>query len=196
MRTKPQDFFSCDTTDKIILFRHLIDMDERIDRELELIDNKEIFETHSDQTFADYFIDEAEKLFEKNGYFRYRGTRSQINDLRVKIKNYDFWRAFMQALQFTASVFSVGSIPDIAQKGVVHIRKVVGGGKRGGNESGMVRREKAKPAIEKWQTAAENIWKKHSTYSKKAVAEIIVKRPEFEGGNIDTIRKSIKKNLS
>ncbi len=65
-------------------------------------------------------------------------------------------------------------------------------GKKGGKKSGEVRREKAAPILMTRQAEAGKIWLKHPTWKNKRVAEKIVKR---HGGNIDTVRRTIKKPL-
>lgn len=190
MKKKPLEFFNCNPTDKMILFGYLTNMDQRIDDELDLFDNEEKFAANADETFADYFINEAEKLFKKNGYFRYQSTKVQIDDLRKRIKDYNFWCAFMRTLQFSALVFSAGEVRDIVQNGVVHIRKNIGGGREGGIKSTIVRKEKAKSNYEIWQAEADKIWQENSNLSNSRVAELIAKKI---GGKADTIRKYIKK---
>lgn len=69
-------------------------------------------------------------------------------------------------------------------------QKNVSGGIDGGKKSGKNRRLKAEPTKANWQTEAEKIWKKHPAWSNSAVAVEIAKRI---GGNIGTIRRSIKK---
>jgi hypothetical protein len=64
-------------------------------------------------------------------------------------------------------------------------------GKKGGEKSGKTRRVKAKLTKEAWQAEAEKIWRKHPKWSSSQVAKEIVKQ---SGGNVDTIRKSIKKS--
>jgi len=66
------------------------------------------------------------------------------------------------------------------------------GGLRGGELSGITRREKTAPEKTTWQTEAKKIWKKHPSWGKLAVAKLIA---EKNGGKPGTIRKSIKKPL-
>jgi len=65
-------------------------------------------------------------------------------------------------------------------------------GKEGGEKSGKVRKEKARTAKEAWQIEAGKIWKQHPTWGNSEVARMIVKKI---GGNVGTIRKSIKRTL-
>ena len=70
------------------------------------------------------------------------------------------------------------------------VEKVVNGGKRGGEKSGKIRKEKAIPTKQAQQEEANKIWQRRPTWSKLQVATEIKKRI---GGNPDTIRKSIQK---
>lgn len=193
MRTKPRDYFNCKATDKLILFDYLTDMDERIDRELNLLDNQVEFKTNENRTYTDEFLDDAENLFRERGCLDKR-TLTLIGSLRGKVKTFDSWRVFMETLLLVTMTFRNGDIPEIAQSGAIHIQKVVGGGKDGGSKSGKVRREKAAPTKEAQQALADEIWRKpkNSKLSKSSVAELVKKKI---GGNVRTIRGSIQKPL-
>jgi len=69
----------------------------------------------------------------------------------------------------------------------------IDGGKDGGVKSGAVRRKKLDIKKELWQVMAKKTWRKHPTWKNKRVAEDIVK---IIGGNVRTIRTSIKKPIS
>jgi hypothetical protein len=67
-------------------------------------------------------------------------------------------------------------------------RKVINGGRRGGESKGIS--TKIKSQYIEWQKQADLIWKKDPNYSKRRVAFYIAKK---DGGNLNTIRKIIKK---
>lgn len=186
--------FDCNFTDSLVLgVPGLIrDIDEEIDHDLDLYDTKEKYEANTDQTFADNFIDQAERLFEERGDFRRNPLgRSRFTDLREKIKDFDYWRAFMETLAFSIDVFSSGDIRRLVKHGVVHVQKNVDGGRKGGKKSVETRQKKAKSTKEARQAIAEEIWKKDPELDNSKVAGKIIKRHGEKYGKHDTIRKAI-----
>lgn len=164
-----------------------------IDSDLEYIDSKEAYTANPHQTFAEYFINKSEELFEERGDFlRNPSSRLYFDELREKIKNFNYWRAFTETLSFVIDVFAAGDIQNHVKTRVVGIRKSKDGGKEGGKKSGIIRRQKTIPIKEIWQAEADKILKKpkNSKLSKSRIAELIT---EKIGGNPDTIRKYIKK---
>jgi len=116
MRAKPKLYVKCDGTDSEILNSQYSMMDQIIDKELDAYIDKDVFELKTDETFADLFIRESSILLEQKGHFSYgNGLTSYIEDLRKKLKDYDFWRVFTQSLQFATFVYSSGIVSELAQ---------------------------------------------------------------------------------
>lgn len=96
---------------------------------------------------------------------------------------------FLHSLEMIINVFRAGALPELARTEV----KTILGGEKGGMQSGKTRKAGAKEKHALWQKEAEKIWKRRPTLNNTDVAKIISKN---KGGNVGTIRKSIKKPLS
>lgn len=97
-------------------------------------------------------------------------------------------KVFLYSLEMIINLLRAGVTPKFARTQV----KTILGGEKGGKKSGKVRFKRSTNNKQIWQQEAEKIWKKHSMLSKAGTARLIY---ENLGGNIDTIRRSIKKSL-
>ena len=68
------------------------------------------------------------------------------------------------------------------------------GGRKGGIVRGKQQTTNREKEWEKWQTEADNIWKKHPTWGKPAVAKMV--HEKYPGSMARTIRLRIKKPAS
>ena len=189
MRTKPRRWFE-------ILFE-LPGFSDNLLTEAWGLKEQEIIEDNHN-TFAGEFLDYAQELLRDKKDISLASdlsipeVKAMIKTIRESINDEESRRTVTQALHLFVIMLRLGNIPKLMSAGAVHIRRNVRSGAVGGEKSGKVRNDKMKPSKESWQAEADKIWKKHPTWMNKPVAEMVVKRI---GGNVGTIRKSIKKPL-
>lgn len=104
------------------------------------------------------------------------------------VVNKEAMKIYLRSIELMINQMRSGHLGWLATKQIEAIEK----GAESGKKSGKVRGEKAKATKEAQQAEAENKWWGHPTLKNIEVARKIAKK---SGGNIDTIRKSIKKPL-
>ena len=104
------------------------------------------------------------------------------------VVNKEAMKIYLRSIELMINQMTAGHLGELAEKQIKTIEK----GAEDGKKSGKVRGEKAKATKEAQQAEAENKWWGHPTLKNIEVARKIAKK---SGGNIDTIRKTIKKPL-
>jgi len=107
---------------------------------------------------------------------------------RRKDTNQDFLLSQFYDLGVLAQQADIRPIEPFFETG----KSNVDGGKIGGEKSGEIRREKAKPIKEAEQAEADKTWARHPTWKNSDVAKDVIRKI---GGNFNTIRQTIKKPL-
>ncbi len=154
-----------------------------------LKDSKGIIPTDadlSDYEQADYYCSEIQRSPE---YILYRGAALILKTCNDAIKSGKVDENHIRLIDN-----SYGDLNKAEEAQEIIYEQGQKTGVKGGKESGRLRRLKADPIKEAWQTEADKIWQKpkNSKLSKSSVAELIAKKI---GGNARTIRGSIQKPL-
>ena len=129
--------------------------------EINAFDDPETFKQCRGQTFADTYLNHAEKIIREPAIQDVRAL-DLIKILRAEIGHYEKYCTFMQALELITLVNRTGEMPALSSRGKTHVV---------GSSQGGIRKKNIDDVRHgKWHADAEAIRAKHPTYTAWRIA--------------------------